>query len=198
MTVELFVADLMHDRLLLGVFVLGGCILLSSAFVTLAIVIHANTLCQLAQVAAHDHAANTTLCDANWRWVVQHIAADALNESIDGIEVIAFSGMTQGRISEIRFVLRDGRALVFATQCRIVNCYGWGRRLRLQRHANAIGQLFAVWNYFAQITDQALPLPCGTAWFVMPLQAQQQRHLLRPPARSVPARPAQRKGGAHA
>lgn len=194
MSIERVLERLMRDPLALPAFALGVCILISATLVVMAIRAHANTLRQLAQQAARDQAARMALCDGNWRWAMQLIAADVLGESV---EVVAFSGMVQGRISEMRFVLRDGRALVFATHRRVQSCCGWGKPLRMQRHASVIGQLHAVWEYFAQTAGQALPLPSNTTWFVLPLQAQQQRHLLRPPARSAPLRHALRAGGRH-
>jgi hypothetical protein len=194
MSIEKILERLMRDPLALPAFALGTCILLGALLVAMAIHVHANMLRQLAQQAARDRTARMALCDANWRWAVQRIAADVLGESV---EVIAFSGMVQGRISEMRFVLRDGRALVFATHRRVASCCGWGKSLRMQRHATVIGQLHAVWEYFAQTAGQAVPLPSRATWFVMPLQAQQQRHLLRPPARSAPLRQVLRAGGGH-
>jgi heme exporter protein D len=192
--IEAMLTHLMREPSVWPALALGACVLLGALCVVMAIRAHANTLRQLAQQAARDHAASMALCDANWRWVVQHIAVDALNESV---EVIAFSGMVQGRTSELRFVLRDGRALVFATRRRITNCFGWGKPLHLRHHARAIGQLHAVWQYFGQSTGQGVPLPRHTRWFVMPLQPQQQRHLLRPPARNAPARRVQHIGGGY-
>ena len=127
MNIESVLERLMRDPLALPAFALGACILLGAAWVGMAIREYANTLRHLTQQATCDHAAHLALCDANWRWAVQRIAADVLGESV---EVIAFSGMVQGRISEMRFVLRDGRALVFATHRRVASCCGWGRHLR--------------------------------------------------------------------
>ena len=67
--------------------------------------------------------------DATWPIIVAQLAADGLKESVD---ICAFSSMQvltePGLVAWIRFVLSDGRVLVFATGRLVPGCKGRGRR----------------------------------------------------------------------
>lgn len=158
--------------LILGLLVSMGLCLIASA-----IVIHTLTVRTVARDEVRRISAATPIDETNWCWLVEQIAADVLGESVC---VMAFSGMLDGQRATMRFVLRDGRTLMFSRTRRLRGCRGLGRRVV---RAQTQGLMHALWDYFARSTDLALPVPSNAQWFVQPLQPQQQRHLLIAPIR---------------
>ena len=114
--------------------------------------------------------------DATWPIIVAQLAADGLKEAVD---ICAFSSMQvltePGLVAWIRFVLRDGRVLVFATRCRVPGCKGRGRRFDTQRYPHMAYELQQVWMYFMAASGQAAPVPRDASWYVLPLQNPQER-----------------------
>ena len=149
-------------------------ILLAASLVACAVLDHADALRTLSWQRDVIAAARVYIDDGIWRGIAEQVAADALGEPID---INAFSSMAAGRVSWLRFVLRDGRALVFATARRVPECHGRGRRLNLSRHACAIGELQALWAYFGRETGLPHAIPRHCTWYVLPLQSPQLRLL---------------------
>lgn len=147
--------------------VLGATTLLCAILIACAILDHADALREMGWQQIVAHARRIYLDEDTWRSVAEQIAADALSEPV---EIAAFCGVSAGRASWLRFVLRDGRALVFATARRVPGCYGLGRRLTLKQHAQAIGELQALWTYFAHAIGQDGAIPRHAVWHVLPLQ----------------------------
>lgn len=150
--------------------ILGGAILLAAALITCALLDHADVLRTLSWRRDVITAARVYIDDGAWRSIAEQVAADVLGEPVD---ILAFSGMAAGRVSWLRFVLRDGRALVFATARRVPGCHGRGHRLTLKHHAHALGELQALWAYFGRELGQASAIPRHCQWYVLPLQAPQ-------------------------
>lgn len=149
-------------------------ILLGAGLVACAVLDHADVMRALASQQMLLTAARTYVDEGTWRNIAEQVAADALGEPVD---IIAFSGMSVGRGSWLRFVLRDGRALVFATVSRVPECRGRGHRLNLKLHAQAIGELQALWAYFGREAGHARAIPRHSTWYVLPLQAPQYKLL---------------------
>jgi len=152
--------------------VLGAAALLCAILIACAILDHADALREMGWQQIATQARRIYLDEDTWRSVTEQIAADALSESV---EIAAFCGVSAGRASWLRFVLRDGRALVFATARWVPGCYGRGRRLTLKQHTQAIGELHALWTYFAHAIGQDGAVPRHAAWHVLPLQVPQAR-----------------------
>ena len=166
--------------------ILAIVILLGAGLVACAVLDHADVMRTLAWQQLMLTATRTYVDEGTWRSIAEQVAADALGESVN---IVAFSSMSAGRGSWLRFVLRDGRALVFSTAPRVTNCQGRGRRLNLKQHAQAIGELQALWDYFGREAGHAGAIPRHSAWYVLPLQAPQYRLLH--PARVQLAMPLQ-------
>ena len=145
-------------------------ILLAASLVACAVLDHADALRTLSWQRDVIAAARVYIDDGTWRGIAEQVAADVLGEPVD---ILAFSGMLAGRVSWLRFVLRDGRALVFATARRVPSCHGRGHRLTLKHHAHALGELQALWAYFGRELGQASAIPRHCQCYVLPLQAPQ-------------------------
>ena len=167
--------------------ILCGAILLAAAFITCVLLDHADVLRTLSWQRDMIAAARIYIDDGTWRGIAEQVAADALGEPVD---IAAFSGIVAGRVSWLRFVLRDGRALVFATAKYVPDCYGQGRRLILKHHAHALGELQALWAYFGRELGQSSAIPRHSDWYVLPLQVPQLKLLH--PARIQLAAPLRR------
>ena len=122
------------------------------------------------------HSPVLSVNDATWPIIVAQLAADGLKEAVD---ICAFSSMQAltepGLVAWIRFVLSDGRVLVFATRCRVPGCKGRGRRFDTQRYPHMAYELQQVWMYFMAASGQAAPVPRDASWYVLPLQNPQER-----------------------
>lgn len=160
-----------------AVLTLGLLVLMGLYLIALAILLHTLAVRNLARDEVRRLATMTPIDNTNWRWLVEQIAADALGKSVC---VMDFSGMLDGPHATLRFVLCDGRTLLFSRTRLLRSCRGLGRRVV---RAQTLGLLQALWDYFARSTELALPVPSHTQWFIQPLQPQQQRHLLSAPIR---------------
>lgn len=154
--------------------ILAIVILLGAGLVACAVLDHADVMRTLAWQQMMLTATRINVDEGTWRGITEQVAADALGESV---EIIAFSGMSVGRGSWLRFVLRNGRALVFATTPQVPECRGRGHRLYLKQHAQAIGELQALWAYFGREAGHAGAIPRHRTWYVLPLQAPQYKLL---------------------
>lgn len=114
--------------------------------------------------------------DSTWRIVVAQLAVDVLNEPFDVCSFSSMQVLNQGRWTAwIRFVLHDGRALVFATARVVPGCKGRGRRVNMQSHPQSSCELHQLWLYFMTMSGQAAPVSRDADWFVLPLQSPQDK-----------------------
>ncbi|NJM40611.1 MAG: hypothetical protein HC853_07490 [Anaerolineae bacterium] len=161
---------------LIGALLLSGFGLIAALILSSAISDHTKTMRTIANRSVVEQTADMYVSDENWKQIIEQVAADALRQPID---IISFSAMDAGPTSWIRFVIRDSRAIVFATGRRVKGCKGWGRQISDENFPRAAGEMRAIWNYFLKNSGQAAPLPRDSEWFVLPLQLQQDKPLHR-------------------
>ena len=114
--------------------------------------------------------------DATWHIVAAQLAADGLKEPVDICSFSSMQALSQPHlIAWIRFVLRDGRVLVFATAHAVPGCKGRGHRIDTHNHPQATYEIQQLWMYFMLASGQAAPIPRDANWYVLPLQTPQDR-----------------------
>ena len=139
-------------------------IILAAVLVALVIANHTHTVQQIADAQTYACALQKPIDEVLWLRRVAQLIMDGLGESV---EISGFVDLLGGANAWLRFVGRDGRAYVFATQPMLPDCVGRGRLMDV----NACGELHALWQYFAQHNPHATPLRRGTVWYALPPQS---------------------------
>ena len=152
--------------------ILGGFGVLAAIILASAIADHARSVRDVAEQIVTDQASQLVVTEENWRTTIEQILADITREPV---YINSFSAMASGQTAWIRFMSRDSRAWVFASQSRTPECKGRGRRVRFDMSRRASGELRAIWNYFMAQSQQARPLSRNTEWYLMPAQIPQDK-----------------------
>lgn len=158
--------------------ILGLSGLLAALVVASAIADHTQALRDVAEQDALQQAAEWVVTDENWQATVEQILADLVGEPV---YINSFTAMSGGPVAWIRFMGRDSRAWVFATQPRVPDCRGKGMRIRFDISRRAAGELRAIWSFFQKQSQQAAPLPRNTQWYLLPAQTPQKYTTRRTP-----------------
>ena len=145
----------------------------------LAAITISSAILEHAQVLWDVHQLRSTplpVTDATWHIVAAQLAVDGLKEPVDICSFSSMQVLSQPRlIAWIRFVLRDGRVLVFATAQAVPGCKGRGYRIDTHNHPQAAYEIQQLWMYFMLASGQAAPIPRDANWYVLPLQTPQDR-----------------------